>query len=110
MPCVAIKGSFCSTRNGCQFAAVVENGSLLFLDRHPRASYEGRNNGFEMYSLAIGEGTPWLEFFKEDGVQMAVVRRAGNRRPVLCFCSFRLAQTWVQERLSCLSTSGVAPH
>jgi hypothetical protein len=104
MPSVAIEGSFCCTRNGCQFAAVVENGSLLFLDRHPRASYEGRNDGIARYSLAIGEGTPWLEFIKDDSIQMAVVRRAGNRRPVQCFSSFRLAEAWVQEHLSRLPT------
>ncbi len=104
MQSVAIKGGFSCTKNGCQFAAIVENGSLRFLDRHPQATYEGRRNGVETYSLTIGQGTLWLEFIKDDGVEMVLVRRAGHSIPVQGFCSFRLAQAWVEQRFSSLAS------
>jgi len=101
MESVAIKRGFCCTKKGCHFAAIVEKGGLQFLDGHPQATYEGRRNGFEMYSLTICEGTLWLEFIKDDRVEMVLVRRAGNSIPIEGFSSFKLARSWVKERCSC---------
>lgn len=100
MQSVTIRRGLCRTKNGCHFAAIVEKGSLQFLDQHPQASYEGRRNGFEMYSLTICEGTLWLEFIKDDRTEMVLVRRAGNSTPIQGFSSFKLARTWVEQSLS----------
>ena len=100
MQTVTIRRGFRRTKNGCHFAAIVENGGLQFLDRHPQASYEGRRNGFEMYSLTICEGTLWLEFIKDDRTEVALVRRAGNSIPIQGFSSFKQARTWAEQCFS----------
>lgn len=97
MQSVTIRRGFRRTKKGCHFAAIVENGGLQFLDGHPQASYEGRRNGFETYSLAVPKGTLWLEFIKDDRTEMVLVRRAGNSTPIQGFSSFGLARRWVQR-------------
>jgi hypothetical protein len=101
MQSVTIRRGFRRTKNGCHFAAIVEKGSLQFLDGHPQASYEGRRNGFDTYSLAVPKGTLWLEFIKEDRTEMVLVRRAGHSTPIQGFSSFKLARSWVKQRCSC---------
>jgi len=105
---VIVRTAFCCTKKGCHFAAIVEKGCLQFLDGHPQASYEGRRNGFETYSLTVPRGTLWLEFIKDDRTEMVLVRRAGNSTPVQGFASFRLARNWVRQRGS--YDHGVAPR
>ena len=100
MQSVAIRRGFRRTANGCHFAAIVEKGSLQFLDGYPQASYEGRRNGFETYSLTVPKGTLWLEFIKDNGTEMVLVRRAGHSTPVQGFSSFKLARSWVKQRCS----------
>jgi hypothetical protein len=101
MQSVTIRRGFRRTKKGCHFAAIVEKGSLQFLDQHPQASYEGRRNGFETYSLTVSRGTLWLEFIKDDRTEMVLVRRAGNSTPIQGFSSFKLARSWVKQRCSC---------
>ena len=98
---VTIRRGFRHTKNGCHFAAIVENGSLQFLDGHPQASYEGRRNGLDMYSLTVPKGTLWLEFIKEDHSEMVLVRKAGKGTPIQGFSSFKGARAWVKQRCSC---------
>jgi len=97
---VTVRRGFFRTKNGCYFAAIVENGNLQFFDRHPQASYEGRRNGCEMYSVTVSKGTLWLEFIKDEGTEVVLVRRAGNSIPIQGFFSFKLARTWVEQRFS----------
>jgi hypothetical protein len=101
MESVTIRRGFRRTKNGCHFAAIVEKGGLHFLDQHPQARYEGRRNGFERYSLTIPKGTLWLEFIKDNGTEMVLVRRAGNSTPIQGFFSFKLARSWAKQRCSC---------
>ena len=101
MQSVTISRGFRRTKNGCPFAAIVEKGSVQFLDGHPRASYEGRRNGFETYSLTIPKGTQWLEFIKDNGTEMVLVRRAGNSTPIQGFSSFKGARAWMEQRFPC---------
>ena len=83
--------------------AVLENGGLRLPDAHPQASYQGRRNGYETYSLTVPKGTLWLEFTRDGGVETVVVGRAGSRIPLQGFSSFRLARNWVRGR--CTSDS-----
>jgi len=101
MPSVTIRRGFRRTKNGCHFAAIVEKGSLQFLDGHPQASYEGRRNGFETYSLTVPKGTLWLEFIKDNGTEMVLVRKAGNSTPIQGFSSFKGARAWMEQRFPC---------
>ena len=101
MQSVTIRRGFRRTKNGCHFAAIVEKGSLQFLDRHPQASYEGRRNGFETYSLTVSKGTLWLEFIKDNVTEMVLVRRAGNSTPIQGFSSFHGARAWMEQRFPC---------
>jgi hypothetical protein len=99
MQSVTIRRGFRRTKNGCHFAAIVEKGGLRFLDQHPQTSYEGRRNGLETYSLAVPKGTLWLEFIKDNGTEMVLVRKAGKGTPIQGFSSFKLARAWMEQRL-----------
>ena len=101
MQSVTIRRGFRRTKNGCHFAAIVEKGSLQFLDGHPQASYEGRRNGLETYALTMPKGTLWLEFIKHKGTEMVLVRRAGNSTPIQGFSSFKGARAWMEQRFPC---------
>jgi len=98
---VTIRRGFRRTKNGCPFAAIVEKGGLHFLDQHSQARYEGRRNGFETYSLTASRGTLWLEFIKDNGTEMVLVRRAGNSTPIQGFSSFQGARAWMEQRFPC---------
>jgi hypothetical protein len=101
MESVTVRKGFRRTKKGCHFAAIMEKGSLQFLDRHRQARYEGRRNGFETYSLTIPKGTLWLEFIKDDRTEMVLVRRAGSSTPIQGFSSFRGARIWMEQRFPC---------
>jgi hypothetical protein len=98
MPSVAIKSGFCWANNVCRFAAIIEKGDFQFLDQCPEATYEGPLDGYDTFSLVVPKGSLWLQFFKDDGMEMVLVRRAGRSTPVQGFASFQLARSWVQQR------------
>jgi hypothetical protein len=111
---VTIRKGFRQTLNTFEGTAIIEDGHLVFLDRHHGVVYEGRNDGFKVYSLQVPVGTMVMEFAREpDGTELVIVRRAGGPADaaVMGFSSFKAAQQWVnatflQSRQPC----GVNPQ
>ena len=94
-----VRGEFRTTGAGAfHGTAIVEDDELVWLDEHPKAIYEGRDGGYEGYSLEVPEGTIWLQFYRSNRGNERVLAYKGLDSLVLQdFRSFELAKSWVSE-------------